>query len=139
MLPTLSITKDWVVISKSYRFGHGIEIGDIVSFQHPTEPHRALKRVIANEGDFVARRFVTIKDGYVRDAGGSELMIRIPEGHVWLEGDNKSLSKDSRLYGPVAKSLVDGKVIGIFRWNPFYYLWRTRRVEDEKAGFREID
>jgi len=35
----------------------------------------------------------------------------VPDGHVWLEGDNPKNSRDSRSYGPVPLGLVDGKVI----------------------------
>ncbi|CAM9616659.1 unnamed protein product [Choristocarpus tenellus] len=34
----------------------------------------------------------------------------VPEGHVWLEGDNATNSKDSRHYGAVPQALVNGKV-----------------------------
>ena len=35
-------------------------------------------------------------------------------GHVWLEGDNKEMSLDSRDYGPVPKGLITGKVFFTF-------------------------
>ena len=35
-------------------------------------------------------------------------------GHVWLEGDNKEMSLDSRDYGPVPKGLITGKVFLTF-------------------------
>ena len=31
---------------------------------------------------------------------------RVPRGHVWLEGDNKMCSLDSRNYGPVPAGLI---------------------------------
>ncbi|ORM40576.1 Mitochondrial inner membrane protease subunit 1 [Babesia sp. Xinjiang] len=34
----------------------------------------------------------------------------VPLGHVWLEGDNKSNSLDSRYYGPVSTHMIMGKV-----------------------------
>ncbi|KZS87486.1 LexA/Signal peptidase [Sistotremastrum niveocremeum HHB9708] len=36
--------------------------------------------------------------------------ILIPPGHIWLTGDNTSMSRDSRLYGPVSVALVRGVV-----------------------------
>lgn len=36
---------------------------------------------------------------------------RVPQGHVWLEGDNASNSTDSRAYGPVPLAMVRGKVL----------------------------
>jgi hypothetical protein len=36
-----------------------------------------------------------------------ELRVLIPRGHVWLEGDNKAASHDSRHYGPVPVPWTD--------------------------------
>ena len=41
-------------------------------------------------------------------------MIRIPQGNVWLLGDNPSNSRDSRDYGPVPVGLIMGKAVGKF-------------------------
>lgn len=35
---------------------------------------------------------------------------KIPKGHVWIEGDNKLLSNDSRNFGPVPVGLIHGIV-----------------------------
>lgn len=32
----------------------------------------------------------------------TEDVIRVPEGHCWVEGDNKASSLDSRTFGPVS-------------------------------------
>jgi Signal peptidase, peptidase S26 len=36
---------------------------------------------------------------------------QVPRGHVWLQGDNLLLSRDSREYGPVPLALLRGRVI----------------------------
>lgn len=36
---------------------------------------------------------------------------QVPQGHVWVVGDNMPYSRDSRLFGPVPKALIKGKVI----------------------------
>lgn len=36
---------------------------------------------------------------------------QVPQGHVWLQGDNTLNSTDSRHYGPVPYSLLNGKAI----------------------------
>ena len=41
--------------------------------------------------------------------------VRVPPGHVWLQGDNVTASRDSRLYGPVP--------LGLVRYRVAYRLW----------------
>ena len=35
----------------------------------------------------------------------------VPEGHVWLEGDNPLLSVDSRHYGPIPVAYLEGRLV----------------------------
>ncbi len=37
--------------------------------------------------------------------------LQVPKGHVWLQGDNIILSRDSREYGPIPLALVKGRVV----------------------------
>lgn len=56
MTPTMNATGDWLLLSKTYRRGRGIEVGDIVSFKHPIDQGTfSVKRVIGMPGDFVLR------------------------------------------------------------------------------------
>ena len=36
---------------------------------------------------------------------------QVPQGHVWLQGDNVHNSTDSRHYGPVPLALQRGRVV----------------------------
>lgn len=78
-----------------------------------------VKRIVAVEGDHVQTRqpypFPT---------------AQVPVGHVWVEGDHPEDKKtlDSNTYGPVAKSLIVGKVkavvwpwskTGFIRWQDY--------------------
>ena len=72
MLPTLAVDHDWVYISKFYRRGKGVRVGDVVSFKHPMFPSvGALKRVVGMPGDFV-----------LRDTPGSERGMMIQVWHI---------------------------------------------------------
>lgn len=42
--------------------------------------------------------------------GGSNIRLRVPDGYMWLEGDNQHNSTDSRNYGPVPLALLRGRV-----------------------------
>jgi mitochondrial inner membrane protease subunit 1 len=73
-----------------------------------------LKRVIALEGDFVevlSKEEVNGND--IFEKGVSMKMLRVPKGHVWLEGDNRPWSRDSRHYGPVPRAMVEGKAFAV--------------------------
>ncbi|KAK4690815.1 hypothetical protein P7C71_g6058, partial [Lecanoromycetidae sp. Uapishka_2] len=100
MVPTMSVRDDWYYISKSYRRGRDIKVGDVINFKHPmAEGVEAIKRVLGMPGDFVC----TGERG--------RKMIQVPEGHCWLLGDNLTESRDSRIYGPIPLALVKGKIV----------------------------
>ncbi|RDW88632.1 hypothetical protein BP6252_00664 [Coleophoma cylindrospora] len=110
MLPTFEVLGDHLLISKLYRKGRGVEIGDIVSFDSVAEPgERVIKRVLGLPGDYV------LKD---TPGSGSSEMIQVPSGHCWVIGDNLPYSRDSRMFGPIPLALIRGKVIAkVLPWN----------------------
>lgn len=74
MLPTIAVRGDWVWISKAYRRGRGIAVGDVVSLKHPLMPEEgAIKRVLGMPGDFVMRDTPGVE--------GRGMMIQV--GIVW--------------------------------------------------------
>lgn len=130
MLPTVA-AGDWVVIS-ARRSGSdfAIERGDIVLFTFPFDgPERAIKRVVAIAGDEVrtAGPDVVLVNGDVvsREPSSNDpdeigetpadAAIRIPEGHVYILGDNVRSSIDSRSLGLLPEAEVLGKVAAVLR------------------------
>jgi len=90
---------NWVAV---HRFTNNVDRNDVVLLRSPQDPHEFLvKRVVKLEGETIDRKSKTSKPW-------------IPRGHVWIEGDNKEMSLDSRDYGPVSKSLITGKVFFTF-------------------------
>ncbi|KAK6516771.1 hypothetical protein TWF506_006660 [Arthrobotrys conoides] len=126
MLPTLP-TSGSVVVNNLYSRGRGIKVGDLIAAHRPDDMDvMLLKRVIGMPGDYV------VVDPMAAGSGGETMMVRVPEGHCWIAGDNLSHSIDSRFYGPVPLALVMGKVVaqvaGGRRWfsRPF-----TEVLKDE--------
>ena len=73
-----------------------LQVGDVVVVHHPLRQGNVCKRILGLPGDQVIY--------------GRSLRI-VPDGHVWVEGDNPNNSSDSRSYGAVAASLVLGRVV----------------------------
>lgn len=127
--------------------GHDVEQGDIVSFKSHLELtdyekkqlnfiekfkagkyKNLIKRVIAVEGDEliiedgkVIVNGEELKEDYIKESGtnGNIRINKIPEGKVFVMGDNRDHSLDSRSnqVGLVDKDDIDGKVV--FRVFPF--------------------
>lgn len=128
MLPTIQL-KDQVLANKFvYRFDPPRR-GDIVVFDDPTgEVDTLIKRVIA-----VGGQTVDVHDGKVWVDGTAlvepythgqptepqvvPLPIKIPVGSIWVMGDNRTQSKDSRTLGPISLSLVHGRAFVTY-WPP---------------------
>ena len=112
--------------------------GQVITFQDPDAADTTLiKRVIATEGqvvDLVDGKVVV--DGQTLDepytlGKVSEPIYRhskslsepisypftVPAGCVWVMGDNRTNSLDSRYYGPVPVSSISSRAVAIF-WPP---------------------
>jgi signal peptidase I len=88
-----------------------------------------IKRVVAVGGDTIAvRDGRAVRNGRVADEpfirscdGGSGCdfpeAIRVPDGYVFLMGDNRGGSDDSRYWGPIPVSRIIGKAIATY-WPP---------------------
>ena len=97
MEPTLNANSDLVLLDRvSPRLGR-IATGDIVVADSPTRPGETVcKRVAAVAGERIP---------------GSFFADVVPPGCVWLLGDNRRNSTDSRIYGPVPTGIVKGRVV----------------------------
>ncbi len=113
--------------------------GDIVVFVFPEDPSKDfIKRVIGTPGDTVEIRQKTVyingaplREGYTRFADGKDSdgfmrgrdnmpPIRVPEGKLFMMGDNRDRSYDSRFWGFVDMDAVIGKALFIYfsiDWN----------------------
>jgi signal peptidase I len=126
METTLAIN-DRVLVNKiSYRL-HDVHRGDIVVFVRPDgqvgEIRDLIKRVIALPGETVEARdnelYINgqrliepyLDEGVVtRDFGPTV----VPDGEIFVMGDNRTESYDSRLFGTISEDLVVGRAFVLF-------------------------
>ncbi|KAL6855806.1 LexA/Signal peptidase [Trichoderma novae-zelandiae] len=98
-----SLRRD-VVLNYKWAPQEELQRGMVVTLRSPFHPEViAVKRVVALEGDVIKT-----KKPYPVST------VRIPQGHVWVEGDGPpGSSLDSNTYGPVSKRLLTGRVTHI--------------------------
>ena len=124
MLPVLE-DQDRLFIDKiAYRVGE-IHPGDVVVFQYPRDHTKSyIKRVIALPGDHlriehgvvyvngVALREPYVPARYEDDRSESEVVL--PPHEYFVMGDHRSISSDSREFGPVDRDLIYGKAVFVY-------------------------
>ncbi len=138
------IPGDMVFSEKITYWTNPIKAGEIVTFVSPVDIHleseqptTLIKRVVATGGQTVdIINGIVYVDGQALDEsyvlGNSEPLpvhapgvnisypYTVPEGHLWVMGDNRELSKDSRYFGPVPESSVTGRA--------FFIYWPLNRI-----------
>ncbi|MFZ4720660.1 MAG: signal peptidase I [Ilumatobacteraceae bacterium] len=126
MSPTFHDGDALVVDHVTYRF-RDPRIGEIVVATTPDTGAQVVKRVVALAGDTIGiEDGVLVRNGARVDepfADQSQMgghfwgPITVPDGHVFLLGDNRLTSVDSRRYGPVSLDDVEGRSMGrIWPW-----------------------
>ena len=118
--------------------------GDIIIFKYPGDPKvDYIKRCVATEGQTVElidnHLYV---DGVLQDEKYTKYVFgsrpdrhfgpfTVPPGHIFMMGDNRDNSADSRAWGPLDKHLIMGKAMFIyFSWNPRGHSIRFSRIGD---------
>lgn len=91
--------------------------GDLVVFQNPLDGVLVVKRCVALEGDRIRVENNTMHIGKTTvqltksEARRFERYVSVPPGTVFVLGDNRAISEDSREYGFVPISRLIGRVI----------------------------
>lgn len=144
MIPTLQNGDRLIVVNSTICGDY--EVGDIViarKMSFSDEP--IVKRVIATEGQTVDIDFdlgrvyvdgVELHEDYINDLTyleeGTEFPLTVPQGSVFLMGDNRNHSNDSRddRLGPVEEQLIIGKAV--------FVLFPGKDYLTEKRDFSRI-
>jgi signal peptidase I len=134
MLPTLEIGDRVLVNRLSYKL-HDIHRGDIVVFERPqgTEDGSGIKdlikRVVGLPGETIEARDGKVyidgkllEEGYLPDGTPTTDLpaTEIPPDHIFVMGDNRTGSNDSRRFGPVPEDSVIGRA--------FVRIWPVRKI-----------
>ncbi|KAK4801705.1 hypothetical protein SAY86_022192 [Trapa natans] len=113
MIPTIDLTGNFVLVERISTHLGKVGSGDLVLLRSPENPRKlVIKRIIGMEGDTVTY-LVKPYENY------ESRTIVVPKGRVWVEGDNKYNSHDSRDFGAVPYGLVEGRL--------FWRIWPVSR------------
>ena len=124
MLPRLQ-DQDRIFINKFVYHFEDISRGDVVVFYYPRDPSKSyIKRVIALPGDRMevdeGRVYVNgvqVAEPYVpqrfRDVRSISAIV-LPPHCYYVMGDHRSISSDSRDFGPVDRSFIYGKAAFVY-------------------------
>lgn len=134
MMPLLEDQERIFVNKFVYRL-EPIERGDIVVFRYPRDPSKSyIKRVVGVAGDRVridsGQVYVNdepVQEDYVPSAYADNRSYPetvVPPHYYFVLGDHRSMSSDSREFGPVSQDLIYGKAV--FGYWPMDKLGRVR-------------
>lgn len=125
MDPTLN-DGDIICMSRFFVQMGWYEKGDIIVFQYNDSGKKktVLKRIVATEGDhirllpggFVEINGEILEEKYIDEPTNGIVDMTIPKDTVFVLGDNRDLSYDSRQMGVISCNDLIGKVA--FRWFP---------------------
>jgi signal peptidase I len=116
---------------------------DVIVFEHPTEGKDYIKRCIGLPGEVVEMRNDVVYingepldepykrlDGYMGPMSNYG-PVKVPPGHLFMLGDNRHNSKDSRSWGMLDEKYLKGKAMVIyFSWNHQKHFPRFDRIGD---------
>lgn len=141
---------DYIVVSKLVHVFGAIERGDVVVFRLPADVPSAskeplIKRVIALGGDTVRLTPSAVYVNGIRQPAPPESIAPqpvdadavppepfvVPNGHVYVMGDNRANSYDSRSWGFLPDSNIEGR--------PLFIYWSYGRAAADTTAHVRFD
>ena len=126
MEPTL-LVGDYLIVDRGCYKSQKPKRGDIIAFEFPKDPSKDfIKRVIATEGEKVkiVHNKIYIDDQLIDDPWGHFTMprssiedyapVKVPQDCLFVLGDNRDNSQDSRFWGFVNIKKVKGKALYLY-------------------------
>jgi signal peptidase I len=121
MNPLLS-DQERIFINKFVYHFEPIDRGDVIVFWYPLDRSKSfIKRVVGLPGETIQIRAGDVyidgkklPDQYVPPNyldGSNYGPLKIPRGDYFVMGDHRDSSNDSRVFGPVPRSLIYGKAV----------------------------
>lgn len=124
MEPTMQ-NGEFVLVNKlAYKLGSP-KIGDVIVFRYPRDPSQEyIKRVIGLPGDQIrisnGQVYVNgkpLSEPYIAAKPAYQTEWNVPQGALFVLGDNRNNSSDSHSWGPLPLENVVGKALVIY-WPP---------------------
>ena len=120
MRPTLENGEFVLVNRMAYKFGQP-ERGDIIVFRSLNAPEDLIKRVIGLPGETVRVESgkvyvddVLLAEAYIAAAPIYAGTYTVPDGHLFVLGDNRNDSSDSHSWGSLPVDNIVGKAVLVY-------------------------
>jgi signal peptidase I len=122
MFPTFNTSQYLIVDQLSYRIREP-QRGEVIIFHYPKNPSKFfIKRIIALPGEKIeikdgkvlitnkeeTETFV-LEEDYIQIASDDIPVTKLSNGEYFVMGDNRVASLDSRIWGPLDKTLIVGR------------------------------
>ncbi len=123
MIPSFHNGEYLIIDELSYHF-RAPERGEVVVFRFPNDPSKFfIKRVIGLPGESVVikddrisivdgLKVITLNESYIDHSDPYRpIKVDLAEEEYFVMGDNRDVSSDSRVWGPLSEDLIKGRVL----------------------------
>jgi mitochondrial inner membrane protease subunit 1 len=123
MMPTFAVDGDCIIADMTHARNRrkALRVGDLVLYRIPVDNASGVKRLLGLPGDYVSMgtpgekgddvMIQVCRQLYHSRISDTHTIAQVPEGHCWVIGDNLTVSRDSRHFGPLPLALIQGKVM----------------------------